>query len=240
MRGREPSCDGPSALLLDLDGTLADSVYAQVAAWQQALAGQGLEIPGWRVHHLLGLGLGVIDEELARRSHPPISAEGAKLLAAAHAEAIAPLLGGIRPCPGADGLSAAVERLKLPTAVVTGGGRDVAEQLLRGAVGHTRWELIVAGADTAAKPAPDSVELAARRLGVPPDGCWFVGDSIWDMQAAVAAGARAVAVRTGGRSAAELREAGAEEVFDDLGGVAAALSGESAERSDRAIAEPAR
>lgn len=222
------SGDRPRALLLDLDGTLADSVYVQVVAWQRALASQGLDVPAWRVHQLLGRGLGALEEELARQGEPPLSTEAAKRLGAAHAEAIGPLLDGVRPCPGAAELSSAIERLGLAVAVVTGGGREVATTLLRDAVGHAEWELVVAGADTPAKPAPDSVELAARRLGTRPDDCWFVGDSVWDMQAAAAAGAQAVGVRTGGRTAAELREAGAGEVYDDLGGVAAALTGDPA------------
>ena len=38
------------ALIFDLDGTLVDTVYAHVFAWQQALAEAGMPIDGWRVH----------------------------------------------------------------------------------------------------------------------------------------------------------------------------------------------
>lgn len=47
------------------------------------------------------------------------------------------------------------------------------------------------------KPAPEPLWEAARRLGVMPDQCWYVGDHLRDMQAAVAAGMTAVAVGYG-------------------------------------------
>jgi phosphoglycolate phosphatase-like HAD superfamily hydrolase len=209
--------------VLDLDGTIADSVYVQVVAWQRALATRGLALPAWRVHRLLGRGLAALEEELGPALAGGLTATEAKLLGAAHAAALAPLLGAIGPCPGTAELSAAAARWGLPTAVVTGGDRETATALLRATVGHGEWPLFVAGADAAAKPEPDSVELAARELGAEPGECWCVGDSVWDMRAAAAAGAVAVGVLTGGRAEAELREAGAGEVFDDLGGVAAAL-----------------
>src|SRR5258708_39116848 len=37
------------ALLFDLDGTLVDSVYQHVIAWQEALATCGIELSVWRI-----------------------------------------------------------------------------------------------------------------------------------------------------------------------------------------------
>jgi phosphoglycolate phosphatase-like HAD superfamily hydrolase len=42
------------ALIFDLDGTLVDTVYAHVFAWQRALAEAGLPIDGWRIHRRIG------------------------------------------------------------------------------------------------------------------------------------------------------------------------------------------
>ncbi len=38
------------ALIFDLDGTLVDTVYAHIFAWQKALAEAGMAIEGWRIH----------------------------------------------------------------------------------------------------------------------------------------------------------------------------------------------
>ena len=71
-----------------------------------------------------------------------------------------------------------------------------------------------------AKPAPDLLLLAARRLGVDPALCWYVGDSTWDVRAAVAAGMTAVSVLAGAAvDAAALREAGADVVLGTLDGM---------------------
>lgn len=74
------------------------------------------------------------------------------------------------------------------------------------------------------KPAPGMLRDLARRLQMPLDGVPFIGDSATDVQAARAAGARPVLVRTGrGRAAeADPRCAGVE-VHDDLAAFASAL-----------------
>ena len=43
------------ALIFDLDGTLIDTVYAHVLAWQRALAEASLPIEGWRMLDELGI-----------------------------------------------------------------------------------------------------------------------------------------------------------------------------------------
>lgn len=66
------------------------------------------------------------------------------------------------------------------------------------------------------KPAPDVFVEACKRAHCRPAEALVIGDTIWDMQAARAAGTRAVAVLTGGAfSAAELRAAGALAVYED-------------------------
>jgi len=41
---------GRPAVLFDLDGTLLDSVYQHVLAWQEALEGAGIPLSVWRIH----------------------------------------------------------------------------------------------------------------------------------------------------------------------------------------------
>ncbi len=47
------------ALLFDLDGTLIDSSYCHVLAWQEALEKFGIEIPAWRIHRRIGMSGGL-------------------------------------------------------------------------------------------------------------------------------------------------------------------------------------
>src|SRR5437899_6241712 len=43
------------ALIFDLDGTLVDTVYAHVFAWQRALLEGGHPVDGWRIHRRIGM-----------------------------------------------------------------------------------------------------------------------------------------------------------------------------------------
>jgi beta-phosphoglucomutase-like phosphatase (HAD superfamily) len=68
-----------------------------------------------------------------------------------------------------------------------------------------------------AKPAPDLLLLAARQLKRDPADCWCVGDSTWDMAAAVAARMIPVGVTAGSAVSADaLRASGATLVTDSL------------------------
>lgn len=65
------------------------------------------------------------------------------------------------------------------------------------------------------KPEPDLVHAALEKAGG--DGpSVMVGDSVWDVKAATAAGIATLAVLTGGFSEAELREAGAAQVVESI------------------------
>jgi beta-phosphoglucomutase-like phosphatase (HAD superfamily) len=68
------------ALIFDLDGTLVDTVYAHVFAWQPALAEAGLPIDGWRIHRRIGMTGGLFTRAVAR--------EAGRALTDAEAEAI--------------------------------------------------------------------------------------------------------------------------------------------------------
>ena len=39
-----------TAFIFDLDGTLIDSVYQHVLAWQEALDAENIELSAWRIH----------------------------------------------------------------------------------------------------------------------------------------------------------------------------------------------
>ncbi|MFE3826593.1 HAD family hydrolase [Streptomyces sp. NPDC059092] len=85
---------------------------------------------------------------------------------------------------------------------------------------------------SSSKPAPDLVGRALARAGASARRAVFVGDAVWDAQAAVKAGVRCLAVLSGGFSPQELREAGAEAVSASPADLLARLD-------DSALATPA-
>jgi HAD superfamily hydrolase (TIGR01549 family) len=66
----------------------------------------------------------------------------------------------------------------------------------------------------ATKPAPDLVAVAMKKAGTL--SAVMVGDATWDIEAATRADIQTLAVITGGFSEAELRDAGAIDVFESL------------------------
>jgi phosphoglycolate phosphatase len=90
---------------------------------------------------------------------------------------------------------------------------------------------------THAKPAPDLLLAGAQQLGVAPGACWYVGDSTWDMEAARAAGMRAIGITSGVIPADALISSGADIVLRHLGELRAELERAG---SAEAISQPAR
>ena len=74
------------------------------------------------------------------------------------------------------------------------------------------------------KPFPDALLVAARKLRVPIGECAIVGDSVIDIQAGKAAGAKTIAVLTGLFSRAELEAQKPDLVIDALTSLPACTS----------------
>ena len=65
------------------------------------------------------------------------------------------------------------------------------------------------------KPEPDLIKAALDKADTDGDAL-LIGDTVWDVKAAARAGAETLAVRTGGFSEQELREAGARDVYTSV------------------------
>ena len=88
-------------LIFDLDGTLVDTVYAHVFAWQRAFAEVGLPIDGWRIHRRIGMSGGLHIRAAAREVGRPIADQEATAIQRRHGELYRELLPERRPLPGA-------------------------------------------------------------------------------------------------------------------------------------------
>ena len=89
------------ALIFDLDGTLVDTVYAHVFAWQRAFAEAGMAIEGWRIHRRIGMSGGLFTRGVAREIGRELTTEEAEALQRRHGELFRQLLPERRPLPGA-------------------------------------------------------------------------------------------------------------------------------------------
>ena len=64
-----------TVFVFDLDGTLVDSVYQHVLAWQEALEGEEIQLSVWRIHRRMGMSGGLFVGALLRETGQPVDAE---------------------------------------------------------------------------------------------------------------------------------------------------------------------
>jgi len=203
------------ALLLDLDGTLTDSVYQHALAWRKALELGGITLSVWRIHRRIGMSGGLLAESLARETGHELTDKEAAKMKAAHARLFAAQMRDVRLLPGAKELMQHLTKMKVPWAVATSGALASARPLLK--LIDVPPDVPVISRDDVqhAKPNPDLWLAAAVRLGVPPESTIAVGDSVWDLLAARRARALGVGLLSGGYGAEELERAGAYRVYED-------------------------
>jgi HAD superfamily hydrolase (TIGR01509 family) len=202
--------------LFDLDGTLVDSVYNHVRAWHVALREESLELSVWRIHRKIGMSGGLFTAQLERELGRPIDDETTERLRDRHAELFRDLSTDVPPLPGAVELLKELTQQQLPWAIATSGRMRTAETNLRSLeIDPEEATVITRDMVRYAKPDPDLFVEAARRLGVEVRGSYVIGDSIWDMYAALRCGALGIGLLSGGYGREELERAGAMRVFDD-------------------------
>jgi HAD superfamily hydrolase (TIGR01549 family) len=203
------------AFLLDLDGTLVDSVYQHVLAWQEALDQAGIEVSVWRIHRKIGMSGGLFAHALLRETGHPVSGEDANRLRRLHAEAYARRSAQVRPLPGARELLSLLSELEVPWAIATSGHKETAGRVLDLLGVPPEVPVITRDVVDRAKPDPDLFLAAAAALGVEVASAMVVGDSVWDMLAARRARALGVGLLSGGYGREELERAGGYRVYED-------------------------
>lgn len=204
------------SFLFDLDGTLVDSVYQHVVAWQEALAVANIELSVWRIHRQIGMSGGLFTEMLLREIDVEVTPELLDKSQSYHAEAFRRLIKWVRPLPGSQRLLAYLTAAEIPWAVATSGRMATAKYNLE-LLGIDPQQVVVITRDEVqrAKPDPDLFLAAAQRLNADIESVVIVGDSIWDMLAARRARGLGVGLLSGGYGEDELERSGAIRVYED-------------------------
>jgi HAD superfamily hydrolase (TIGR01509 family) len=205
----------PHALIFDLDGTLVDTVYAHVFAWQRALAEAGMPIEGWRIHRRIGMSGGLFTRAVARELGRPLSDAEVEEVQRRHGQLYRELLPERRPLPGAVDLLRHLHEASVPFGIATSGRRPEIDASLV-ALGVGSEVVVVERGDVLrAKPEPDLFLACQERMGVAVRDVTVVGDAVWDLLAARRAGMLSVGLLTGGYGEDELTRAGAFRVYRD-------------------------
>ncbi len=189
-------------VLLDLDGTLVDSVYHHILAWYDAFHSHGLPVQASTIHAAIGLGSDRLIPWLVGEVDDP------EALSDAHLARFLEHADDLTPTPGACELLRDLERRAVPHVVATSAGTRTRQALLS-ALGREDLHVVDSGDVSSSKPAPDLLASAAAELSLPPERLTMVGDTAWDARSARRLGMEAIGVRTGGLCEQVLREAGA-------------------------------
>ncbi|TDO10433.1 HAD superfamily hydrolase (TIGR01509 family)/HAD superfamily hydrolase (TIGR01549 family) [Mycobacterium sp. BK086] len=200
------------AVLFDIDGTLVDSNYLHVHAWQRAFHEVGLPVEAWHVHRSIGMDGDTLVDELSKGADDDVQ-KRLKDLHTRYYEADAELLAAL---PGARQLLQRVADSDLQVVLATSAPENELA-LLRATLSCDDLVSAITSSEDVeqAKPRPDIVNVALQKAGVSAEHAVFVGDTIWDVEASARAGVPCIAVLSGGISRGELEQAGAAAVFDD-------------------------
>jgi phosphoglycolate phosphatase-like HAD superfamily hydrolase len=203
----------PPVAVLDVDGTLVDTNYHHAIAWYRAFREHGLTMPVWRIHRHIGMGG---DQLVAAVAGRRVEERQGDSIRAAETALYADLIGEVTPFDDARRLMTSLRERGHRLVLASSAKRDEVDYYLDLLEARRLADAWTSSADVdATKPQPDLVVAAVAKAGG--GDAVLVGDSPFDCQAAARAGVPAVTILTGGFSAAELRDAGAVEVFESIG-----------------------
>ncbi|MEA5097154.1 MAG: HAD-IA family hydrolase [Burkholderiaceae bacterium] len=176
----------PRAVLFDLDGTLADSAPDLAAAANLLRTARGLEptpyeklraVASSGARGLIGAAFGLTPED---EGYPELHKEfldNYQSMLAINSSLF-------------DGIAALLQHLQhngLPWGIVTNKFTRFTQPLVA-QIGLHEAACVISGDTTPhSKPHPAPLLEAARRLSLPPEQCWYVGDDQRDIQAGKAA-----------------------------------------------------
>lgn len=187
------------AFLLDLDGTLVDSVYQHVLAWREALQEAGVKLAVWRIHQQIRMSRELLINALLRETGHPISQEEAERLQRLHATAYAHHVNSVRLLPGAQELLDCLSKMGSP--MLYRHQRSLRKRPSHTAAAHVASQRSCDYPRSSPPCKAGSRSLfptAAERLGVPVNCCMVVGDSVWNLLAARRAWAIGIGLLAGG------------------------------------------
>ncbi len=161
------------------------------------------------IHRLVGMGGDQLVPELLGRDCPDANA--------ARAGHYRELLDDVVSFPAAADLLRQLHAGGVAVVLATSSPSDELTEILRRLDADDAIDAVTTADDVEeSKPGPDVFFAAMKSAAIDPARALAVGDSVWDVRGARAAGVGCVGVETGGFSRHELSEAGALHVYRDV------------------------
>jgi HAD superfamily hydrolase (TIGR01509 family) len=194
------------AVIFDWDGTLADTRKAVVQSFQKVLEKAGCRVSDKFIERLMGVGTKKTIIEAFRECHMRLDVSTLEKLTEEKIRIQTELTTTVNLF---DGVTYLLEALKGKTkvALATMSSRKVIEKILPEKRIGECFDVVVT-ADDVAKPKPDPAVflVSAAKLGVKPEDCVVVEDSVFGVKAAKTAKMQCIAVPSGVYSRKELQE----------------------------------
>lgn len=203
----------PRAILFDLDGTLADTAPDLAAAVNLLRSERGLALTPYELlrptasagaRGMIGAAFGLLPHDEGFEALKTSFLDNYEAAIAVHS----------RLFDGVAELLAGLEAAGLAWGIVTNKPARFTDPLVP-LIGLGHAGCVVSGDTTPyPKPHPEPLLEAARRIGIPPEQCWYVGDDLRDIQAGAAAGMLTVACAWGYCGSSEPATWNADHLLD--------------------------
>ena len=200
-----------TAVLFDIDGTLVNSNDAHAAAWVQAFADFGVQADPALVRRCIGMGGDKLMPAVSGiEEDSPIGKIIAERRGRIFKQQFLPTL---EPFDGARDLVAAIKSRGLTVVAASSASKEDLKALLAVA-GVDRLMDDATSSDDAeeSKPEPDIIVAALKRAKAQPSEAIMIGDTPYDVEAALRAGVSVIGFRCGGWNDESLR--GAVAIYD--------------------------
>jgi len=199
-------------VIFDIDGTLVDSNEAHARSWVDTLHEAGYDVPFDVIWPMIGMGG---DKLLPSATGIESDSRLGKDLSKRRWEIFQrDYLPRLKPMPGARELVARVRQDDLAIIVASSAGGNELGALMEAADVADLMEETTSASDAEdSKPDPDIVQAAVRKSGLEPDELIMLGDTPYDVQAAIGANVKLVGLLCGGWTMLEL--SGATAIYDD-------------------------
>jgi HAD superfamily hydrolase (TIGR01509 family) len=215
----------PQLIIFDCDGVIVDSEMIGCRTEAAVFTAAGFPIEAEEIRRrFIGMSfkdqIQILERERGWRLPEALIEEVRQQNTKAFAAALAPI----------PGIVDALDRITAPVCVASSSLPQRIRHSLGvvGLVDRFHPHLFSSAMVARGKPAPDLFLYAARAMGAEPGGCVVVEDSVYGIEAALAAGMRAFGFSGGSHCdrdhAARLTDSGAHLVFDDMRRLPALLS----------------
>ena len=199
------------AILWDMDGTLLDTKTCHYISWRDVLRKHGFDLTEALFDEHFGRNnASILPIYLGYEPDPELAAEMISEKEALFRE-MAPAKS--RLFPGVESWLKTAQTLGIRQAIASSGSLENIQVMAAAFNISSYFYKVVSGADLPAKPEPDVFLAAAEAVGVAPDYCLVVEDSVPGINAAKRAGMKCVALTSTNPAS---RLIGADEIVDDF------------------------